>query len=145
MRRRALFFLVSGLVSALGLSGCIFLGEYDDKHGPVDRLIAYEVCYADFECAGGAGAHRCEELAVPIGPATLAVGAICTGGCFDWLDCPVSAFNGLPGACVDHGYLGGPIASGVCVERCEIDLDCDIAAGFGCEGVARDRVCLPIR
>ena len=30
--------------------------------------------------------------------------------------------------------------SRVCVERCEIDADCDVPAGFGCEFIAGDRL-----
>jgi len=46
---------------------------------------------------------------------------------------------------LDHAILGGPISSRVCIERCEIDADCDVPTGFGCEVVAGDRLCVPIR
>jgi len=127
---------------ATSLSGCIFVGDYDDVLVPHPSALTYEVCYSSDECLGG---EYCEELALPAGRFTDYVSAICTVGCFDDLDCPVSEFNGLPGACVDHAILGGPITSRVCVERCEIDADCDIPAGFGCEVIAGDRLCVPIR
>jgi hypothetical protein len=73
------------------------------------------------------------------------VNAICTVGCFDDLDCPISEFNALPGACIDHVFLGGPITSRICVERCIIDADCDVPAGFGCELIAGERLCVPIQ
>lgn len=124
------------------LSGCIFVGEYDDVYvasGP--QAIMYEACYDQLDCSG----HLfCEELALPAGPYTDYVNAICTHGCFDDLDCPLSEFNGLAGACVDHIVFGGPITSTVCIERCEVDLDCDIAAGFGCAFIEGARLCVPV-
>ena len=129
-------------LSASMLSGCFFIEEYDEVHyDPAPTRLMYEVCYSDFECAGG---EYCEDIAVPADRYTDFVNAICTFGCYDDLDCPFSEFNGLPGACIDHVYLGGPITSRICVERCEYDLDCDVAAGFGCERVAGERVCVPV-
>ncbi len=130
-------------VCASLLSGCIFVGEYEDHYyePPLESPI-YGVCYDDIDCLGGL---YCEELALPADHYTDFVNAICTVGCFDDLDCPFSGFNGLPGACIDHAFLGGPITSRICVERCELDADCDIAAGFGCEFIAGDRLCVPIR
>ncbi len=124
------------------LSGCIFIGEYDDVFVPQPDALTYEVCYASAECLGN---RMCEELAVPADRYSDYVNAICTVDCFDDLDCPVSEFNGLPGACLDHGILGGPSAARVCLERCEIDADCDVPAGFGCEVIAGDRLCVPIQ
>ena len=130
---------IAGAVSLL--SGCIFLGEYEDVYvEPLPQSIVYEVCYDDIECRVG----YCEELAIPAGPYTDYVNAICTHGCYDDLECPISDFNGLPGACIDHAALGGPLGSTVCIERCEIDLDCDVANGFGCEFVTGERVCVPV-
>ncbi|MEM7436684.1 MAG: hypothetical protein AAF436_16140 [Myxococcota bacterium] len=125
------------------LSGCILIGEYDEVYvdPPEPTSIMYEVCYDDVDCFVG----YCEELAVPAGPYTEYVNAICTHGCYDDLDCPVSEFTGLPGACVDHVVLGGPITSQLCVERCEFDLDCDVNAGFGCAWVSGERLCIPVR
>ena len=102
------------------VSGCVFVGDYDDFFEPAPKSIMYETCYTDF------------------------VNAICTVGCFDDLDCAVSEFNGLPGACVDHAMLGGPASSRICIERCEFDVDCDLAAGFGCEVIGRERICVPV-
>jgi hypothetical protein len=127
---------------ATGLSGCIFVGDYEDIFEPQPKSITYEVCYSNVDCFPG---EYCEELALPADRYTDYVNAICTVSCFDDLDCPVSEFNGLPGACLDHAILGGPITSRVCIERCEIDADCDVPAGFGCEVIAGDRLCVPIR
>lgn len=132
--------LGASLLSAL-ISGCVFIGDYDDSHHPATKAITYETCYYDSECFAG---EVCEELAVPAGPYTDYVNAICTFQCFDDLDCPRSDFNRLPGACIDHAILGGPHMSRICVERCELDVDCDVAAGFGCERVAGDRICVPV-
>lgn len=128
------------LLGAL-VSGCVFVGDWDDAHPPVPKAITYETCYYDSECFAG---DDCAELAVPAGPYTDFVNAICTFQCFDDLDCPRSEFNRLPGACVDHVILGGPVTSRVCVERCELDADCDVAAGFGCLRIAGDRICVPV-
>ena len=125
---------------APSLSGCFFVGGYEDYYEPAPTSIMYEVCYSDVDCFAG---RYCEELAIPAGPYADYVNAICTHGCFDDLDCPISEFNGWPGACIDHAFLGGPFTSRICVERCEIDLDCDVAAGFGCEFIAGDRLCVP--
>lgn len=127
---------------ATGLSGCIFVGDYEDIFEPHAKSITYEVCYSNIDCFAG---EYCEELALPADRYTDYVNAICTVDCFDDLDCPVSEFNGLPGACLDHAILGGPLTSRICVERCEIDADCDVPAGFGCEVIAGDRLCVPIR
>jgi hypothetical protein len=127
---------------AAGLPGCIFVGDYDDFGEPHPKALMYEVCYTSLDCLGG---RACEELALPADYYTDFVNAICTVDCFDDLDCPYSEFNGLPGACVDHAILGGPLTSRVCLERCEIDADCDVVAGFGCELVTGDRLCVPIR
>lgn len=133
--------LVVGALSTL-LSGCILVGDYDDIFEPQPTAITYEVCYSSVDCFAG---EYCEELALPADRYTDFVNAICTIGCFDDLDCPVSEFNRLPGACLDHAILGGPIGARVCIERCEIDADCDLQAGFGCEFIAGDRLCVPIR
>ena len=130
-------------VVAASLSGCIFVGDYDDVFvEPYPAALTYEVCYSSAECLGN---RFCGELALPADRYTDYVNAICTVDCFDDLDCPMSEFNGLPGACIDHAYLGGPVHSRVCVERCEVDADCDLPAGFGCEVIAGDRLCVPIR
>jgi hypothetical protein len=131
-------------LSALLLPGCVFVADHDDFYEPVPPppLLMYEVCYSSAECLPGL---YCEELAVPADYYTDYVSAICTVGCFDDLDCPISEFNGLPGACVDHAWLGGPVTSRICVERCEIDADCDVPAGFGCAVIAGDRLCVPIQ
>lgn len=129
-------------VVATGLSGCVFVGDYDEFFEPAPKSLMYETCYSDVDCLGG---RYCEELALPASRYTDFVNAICTVGCFDDLDCRVSEFNGLPGACVEHAILGGPPASWVCVERCEFESDCDVAAGFGCEVIAGERLCVPVR
>ena len=131
-------FLTSLLL--LGSSGCIFVGDFDDDFVPEPNAITYEVCYAQSQCFVG---DQCEELAVPADAFADYVNAICTFQCFDDLDCPVSEFNALPGACIDHIYLGGPVSSRICVERCEFDVDCDVAAGFGCRILAGERLCVP--
>jgi hypothetical protein len=137
MTMRTLY-LTSLVLTAL--TGCIFVGEFDDVYPTGPTSITYEVCYGQSECFPG---DQCEELAVPADAFTDYVNAICTFQCFDDLDCPTSEFNRLPGACIDHIYLGGPVSSRVCVERCEYDLDCDVAAGFGCEFLAGERICVP--
>jgi hypothetical protein len=125
------------------LSGCIFVGDFEDVYVPAGpSAITYEVCYSNVDCFAG---DYCEELAVPADRYTDFVNAICTLSCFDDLECPISEFNGLPGACLDHVILGGPITSRICVERCEIEADCDVAAGFGCGFVDGDRICIPVR
>lgn len=129
-------------VLASGLPACIFVGDYDDFGESQPKALTYEACYSSFDCLAG---RACEELALPANRYTDFVNAICTVDCLDDLDCPYSAFNGLPGACVDHAILGGPVTSRVCLERCEIDTDCDVLAGFGCEFVAGDRLCVPIQ
>ena len=129
------------VVLAAALPGCILVGDYDEVYQPAPAALTYEVCYSDFECMGG---DSCEELALPAGPHTDFVNAICTLGCFDDLDCPSSPFTGLPGACLAHGLLGGHPAAYICVERCQWDTDCDVAAGFGCALIAGDRLCVPI-
>jgi hypothetical protein len=135
-----LTWLAAALCASLS-SGCIFVGDYDDVYEPQPKSIMYETCYSDVDCFAG---RYCEELALPADRYTDYVNAICTVGCFDDLDCPFSEFNGLPGACIDHVILGGPITSRICVERCVIDADCDVAAGFGCEPVAGERLCVPV-
>lgn len=138
---RGLLFAGIGVTVSM-LSGCIFVGEYDDVYvRPEPRSIMYEVCYDDVDCLVG----YCEELVVPGDRYVEYVNAICTHGCYDDLDCPISEFTGFPGACVDHVILGGPITSQICVERCEFDLDCDVAAGFGCAWVAGGRLCIPVQ
>lgn len=133
---------VVAALCAYGLSGCIFVGDYDDFYEPVQPTsLTYETCYSDVDCWTG----YCEELALPADRYTDYVNAICTFGCFDDLDCAISEFNALPGACIDHAILGGPITSRICVERCIVDADCDLGAGFGCELIAGDRICVPIR
>ena len=135
--------ILSGVaLSSSVLTGCIFVGELDDVYEPVPKAITYEVCYSSSECYPG---DTCEELALPADRYTDYVNAICTYQCFDDLDCLPSAFNGLPGACVDHVYLGGFFGSRICLERCEVDIDCDIGAGFGCELIDGERLCVPIR
>ncbi len=138
------FLWLGTVVLSSMLSGCILIGDYEDVYepGPVPVSILYEVCYSNVDCFAG---DDCEELAVPADRYTDYVNAICTIGCFDDLDCPVSEFNGLPGACLDHAILGGSTTARICVERCEIDADCDVPAGFGCEIVAGDRLCIPVR
>ncbi len=135
----AMCLAIAALVSML--PGCIFVGDYDDVFEPAPKSITYEVCYSSIDCFAG---EYCEELAVPADRYTDYVNAICTVGCFDDLDCPISEFNGLPGACLEHAILGGPLTSRICVERCEFDADCDLPAGFGCEVIAGDRLCVPI-
>ena len=105
------------LVAALStvLSGCIFVGDYEDIFEPQPPSLPSEVCSAHFDCFAG---DYCEELAVPADRYTDYVNAICTVDCFDDLNCPVSEFNRLPGACVDHAILGGPFTSRICLERC---------------------------
>ncbi|KPK17358.1 MAG: hypothetical protein AMJ62_01535 [Myxococcales bacterium SG8_38] len=132
---------VAALCASL-LSGCIFVGEYDDDfYEPRPKSYMYETCYSDVDCYAG---NYCEELALPADRYTEYVNAICTVGCFDDLDCPFSEFNALPGACIDHVWLGGPVTSRICVERCIIDADCDVASGFGCELIAGERLCVPV-
>lgn len=139
-RRSLLLWFTASLISLT--SGCILVGDYEDVYvDPGPQSIMYEICYDHSQCFADL---YCEELALPAGPYTAYVNAICTQGCFDDLDCPFSEFNGLPGACVDHIVFGGPITSTICVERCEIDLDCDIGAGFGCEFVEGERLCVPV-
>ena len=140
MRMRVILLVVAALSTVL--SGCIVVGDYEDIFEPHPKSLTYEVCYANFDCFAG---DYCEELAVPADRYTDYVNAICTVGCFDDLDCPVSEFNRLPGACVDHAIFAGPVASRICLERCEFDTDCDVPAGFGCEFIAGDRLCVPIR
>jgi len=139
---RLRFAWFAAAIVATTLSGCIFVGDYEDVVVPHANALTYEVCYTSAECLGN---RFCEELALPADRYTDYVNAICTVDCFDDLDCPVSEFNGLPGACIDHAILGGPAISRVCVERCEIDADCDVPAGFGCEIIAGDRLCVPIQ
>jgi hypothetical protein len=133
---------LSVAVVSTSLGGCVFVGDYEETFEVHPDALTYEVCYSSAECLGS---RFCEELALPADRYTDYVNAICTVDCFDDLECPVSEFNGLPGACIDHEILGGPISSRVCVERCEIDADCDVPAGFGCEVIAAERVCVPIR
>lgn len=135
------FILLGAVLSSSLLSGCILVGDFDDVYEPAPKSITYEVCYSNSECYPG---DLCEELALPADRYTDYVNAICTFQCFDDLDCPVSAFNGLPGACVDHVILGGPFSSRICLERCEVDIDCDVGAGFGCELIDGERLCVPI-
>ena len=137
-----LIFPAIALLSMM-LSGCILVGDFDDVYVPAGPTsITYEVCYSNIDCFAG---DSCEELAVPADRYTDFVNAICTVGCFDDLECPISEFNGLPGACVDHVIFGGPFTSRICMERCEFDADCDVAAGFGCGFVDGDRLCIPVR
>lgn len=138
---RSLNYLGIALLASM-FSGCIFVGDYDDLLEPAPKSLTYEVCYDNIDCYAG---EYCEELAIPADRYTDFVNAVCTVGCFDDLDCPISQFNGLPGACLEHAILGGPPASRICVERCEFDADCDVPAGFGCEVIAGDRLCVPIR
>ena len=127
---------------ATGLSGCILIGDYEDLYEPAPKSITYEACYSNNDCFAD---RFCEELARPADHYTDYVNAICTIDCFDDIDCPASEFNLLPGACIDHVLLGGPVTSRICVERCEVDADCDVLGGFGCEVIDRERLCVPIR
>ena len=127
------------LAALLGtvISGCWEL-EYVEVVD-VPALETYDTCYSDLDCASG----LCEEIAVPADEYGDYVNAICTESCFDDLDCPDSAFNWLPGACVPHDLLGGLDARGICVERCENDADCAEYAGFACTVFYGERLCLP--
>lgn len=105
--------------------------------------ITYEMCYVDADCAG---TNYCEELALPaIDGYGEYVNAICTYDCFDDLDCEISEFNLLPGACIPRDVVGGYDTGGICIERCEYDEDCDLIGGFGCEFWFGERLCLPIQ
>lgn len=128
---------------ALGATGCFF--EFEGEYVPLPPpppAIEYEMCYADADCVSHA---YCTELAIPALDYGEYVNAICTVGCFDDLDCPVSEFNGLPGACIPHDVVGGHDPAGVCVERCEFDSDCDEYGGFACQFWFGERLCLPIQ
>ena len=79
-------FILGGiaLISSV-LSGCIFVGDYDDYYEPAPKALTYEVCYSSADCLPG---DYCEELAVPADLYSDYVSAICTFQCFDDLDCP---------------------------------------------------------
>ena len=138
------------LLAALGAaaSGCIVEIEEDfytplEPLPPVHVAITYEMCYVDADCAG---TNYCEELALPaIDGFGEYVNAICTYDCFDDLDCEVSEFNLLPGACIPRDVVGGYDTGGICIERCEYDEDCDLIGGFACQFWFGERLCLPMQ
>lgn len=130
------------VLSSSLLSGCLFVGDFDDYFEPAPEALTYEVCYSSANCLPG---DTCEEIALPAGLYTDYVNAVCTFQCFDALDCPVSEFNLLPGACVEQAFLGAANAGRICLERCELDADCDVGAGFGCEVIVGERLCVPVR
>jgi hypothetical protein len=132
---------VGAPLSALLLTGCIFVGDFDEHYELPPAGLTYEVCYTGVDCSRG---DYCQELALPADLHTDHVNAICTFQCFDDLDCPVSEFNLFPGACVDQRFFGAVISTRICLERCEVDADCDVGAGFGCELIAWDRLCVPV-
>jgi hypothetical protein len=66
-----------GLCTSL-LSGCIFVGDYEDFYEPAPKSITYEVCYSNIDCFAG---EYCEELALPADRYTDYVNAICTVDC----------------------------------------------------------------
>lgn len=140
--------LMASLLGAAVLPGCIL--EYDDEYyapappppAPPPAALVYETCFSTAQCEV---ASFCAELAVPAYDHGYYVNAICTLDCFDDLDCPVSPFNFFQGACIDEYLVGGPIGPRLCVERCEIDADCDQLGGFACQVLDGERLCLPIR
>ena len=54
--------LLGVTLTSLLLSGCIFVGDFDDFYEPVSKAITYEVCYSNADCLPG---DYCEELALP--------------------------------------------------------------------------------
>ena len=138
--------LLMSLLGAAMLSGCIIDYHEDRAPGPpplpVPAAIMYEVCLNTAECEVPS---FCAELAIPAWDYGYYVNAICTLDCFDDLDCPVSEFNFFQGACVDEYLLGGSAGARLCMERCEVDADCDQFAGFACQVLDGERLCLPSR
>ena len=121
------------LVGAVGLlsSGC-FVSVDDD---PV-YLNTYEPCLFSSDCLPE---DDCVDITVTNPSGRTVTDGMCTHGCVDDLDCPVSPGSGLSGACYE---IGG--ASALCYERCDGDFDCP--SGFGCyptTGVP-DAICLPL-
>jgi len=129
-------------LSASLLSGCTFVSDFDDHYELRPAGLTYEVCYSGTDCSPG---DYCQELVLRAGLHVDYVNAVCTFECFDDLDCPVSEFNLLPGACMDQRFFGALSPARICLERCEVDADCDAGAGFGCELIAWDRLCVPVR
>jgi hypothetical protein len=131
-----------GFALASLLPACILVEESHEVYEPYPPSPTYTTCFADVDCAVPS---FCEELAVPASEYFDHVSAICTVGCFDDLDCPVSDYNLFQGACVDEAWVGGMPGLRICIERCVVDADCDVYAGFGCELLDGQRLCLPVR
>jgi hypothetical protein len=94
----------------------------------------YEWCDFDSDCNAR---DNCVSISVTNPGGFTVTDAMCTHGCLDDSDCPLSN-AGYAGACYE---VGG--ASALCYERCDTDLDCTV--GFGCyptSGIP-DAICLP--
>ena len=128
MMMRTSLLALAAVVGSLA-SGC-FVSVDDD---PV-YLRTYEPCGSSSQCVPE---DDCVEISVSTPDGRTVIDGMCTHGCFDDGDCPVS-YSGLIGGCYE---VGG--ASALCYERCDFDSDCP--GGFACyptSGVA-DAICLP--
>lgn len=111
--------------AAMAGSGCIVTTD--------DDYADYEPCVFDSDC----DSFRCESITASWPDGTVTTDSICTRGCFDELDCDITA-NGFDGTCAAIG--SGPF---LCYETCEFDSDCP--SGFDCGELDRTGffVCLP--
>ena len=114
--------LVMGLLS---LSGCVVTTDAGSD--------TYERCDFTSDC------NFIEDTCFSITadwPDRTTTDSICTSGCFDSSDCPISN-NGNLGLCVDFGGSGTR-----CYETCVFNSDCDPGFNCGDFGFA-ESVCLP--
>lgn len=103
--------MVALALATTAMSGCVVTSGSD----------LYEVCADSLDC-NDAGAF-CASITADWGD-RITTDNICTWGCIDSSDCPISN-NGNLGLCVDFSGTGFR-----CYETCQFDVDCD--PGFRC-------------
>ncbi|MEM9067651.1 MAG: hypothetical protein AAGE52_04070 [Myxococcota bacterium] len=110
-------------LSASALSGCVVTSGSE----------TYEAC--DFTSDCNEFGDFCSPISAEWPDGLIVNDAICTFGCIDSSDCPVS-LNGNPGLCVDFS------GQFLCYETCVGDFDCD--PGFSCGDFGFfENVCFP--
>lgn len=109
----------------LGASGCIVVTDSGE--------FPYDSCISVVDCDSSSSV--CQRITADW-PEGSASNSICTRGCVDSLDCPVTS-SGFEGTCAAFGS-----SSFLCYESCDSGFDCDV--GFDCGDIGGGfAVCLP--
>ncbi|MBX3250587.1 MAG: hypothetical protein KF901_25645 [Myxococcales bacterium] len=119
--------LIFAFVAAMmvGASGCIVVTD--------TGILPYDSCVSVVDC--DASSSVCQRI-VADWPEATASNNICTRGCVDSLDCPITS-SGYEGTCAAFGS-----SAFLCYETCVTGLDCDF--GFDCGDIGGGfSVCLP--